>query len=154
LTQSLQEVLEAPQVYDGKAADVWSCAVHLYIMLVGWYPFTDPREPKNFSRTACNIKRARYAFPSGLQISDDCKELIRLMFVRNPAKRITIPEIKEHRWYRKNLSREMAVCPWSCCVFLRSQCSAALLAMGLLGSESCGRNTWNIAAIWYLPHKL
>lgn len=105
----VQEVLCAPQVYDGKAADVWSCAVHLYIMLVGWYPFTDPREPKNFSKTASNITRVRYAFPSGLQISDECKELIKRMFVRDPAKRITIPEIQAHPWYRKNLSREMAV---------------------------------------------
>lgn len=109
----VQEVLCAPQVYDGKAADVWSCAVHLYIMLVGWYPFTDPREPKNFSKTASNITRVRYAFPSGLQISDECKELIKRMFVRDPNKRITIPEIQAHPWYRKNLSREMAVraCP-------------------------------------------
>jgi hypothetical protein len=32
----MQEVLEAPQVYNGKAADVCSCAVHLYIMILGW----------------------------------------------------------------------------------------------------------------------
>ena len=105
----VQEVLQAPQRYDGKAADVWSCAVHLYIMLVGWYPFTDPREPKNFPKTASNILKGRFAFPRNLTVSAECQDLIKAMLQRDPQQRITIPQIKESPWFQTNLSRELAV---------------------------------------------
>lgn len=94
--------------YDGKMADVWSCGVTLYVMLVGAYPFEDPNDTKNFRKTIERIRAVRYKIPPHVHISSDCKHLLSQIFVANPARRITMQEIKNHIWYLKNLPRELS----------------------------------------------
>ncbi|CAN6466848.1 unnamed protein product [Victoria cruziana] len=100
------EVLARRQ-YDGKIADVWSCGVTLYVMLVGAYPFEDPEDPKNFRKTIGRILSAHYAVPNYVRISAECCHLLTRIFVANPEKRITIPEIKNHPWFLRNLPVEL-----------------------------------------------
>ncbi|XP_019422638.1 PREDICTED: serine/threonine-protein kinase SRK2E-like [Lupinus angustifolius] len=93
--------------YDGKLADVWSCGVTLYVMLVGAYPFEDPDEPKNFRKTIHRILNVQYSIPDYVHISPECHHLISRIFVADPAKRITIPEIRNHEWFLKNLPADL-----------------------------------------------
>ncbi|XP_027339668.1 serine/threonine-protein kinase SRK2A-like isoform X2 [Abrus precatorius] len=102
----------APEVlsrreYDGKLADVWSCGVTLYVMLVGAYPFEDQEDPKNFRKTINRIMAVQYKIPDYVHISQDCRHLLSRIFVANAARRITIKEIKSHPWFLKNLPREL-----------------------------------------------
>ncbi|KAG2572167.1 serine/threonine-protein kinase SAPK7-like [Panicum virgatum] len=102
----------APEVlsrreYDGKTADVWSCGVTLYVMLVGAYPFEDADDPKNFRKTIGRIMSIQYKIPEYVHVSQDCKELLSRIFIANSAKRITIREIRNHPWFLKNLPREL-----------------------------------------------
>ncbi|KAH9713064.1 serine/threonine-protein kinase SRK2A [Citrus sinensis] len=102
----------APEVlsrreYDGKLADVWSCGVTLYVMLVGAYPFEDQDDPKNFRKTIQKIMAVQYRIPDYVHISQECRHLLSRLFVANPSRRITLKEIKNHPWFLKNLPREL-----------------------------------------------
>ncbi|KAL0335247.1 UNVERIFIED_CONTAM: Serine/threonine-protein kinase SRK2A [Sesamum radiatum] len=102
----------APEVlsrreYDGKLADVWSCGVTLYVMLVGAYPFEDQEDPKNFRKTIQRIMAVQYRIPDYVHISQDCRHLLSRIFVATASRRISIKEIKSHPWFLKNLPREL-----------------------------------------------
>ncbi|KAK9076602.1 hypothetical protein SSX86_004938 [Deinandra increscens subsp. villosa] len=100
------EVLSRKE-YDGKIADVWSCGVTLYVMLVGAYPFEDPEDPRNFRKTIGRIVSVQYSIPDYVRVSVDCRHLLSHIFVANPSKRITITEIKKHPWFLKNMPKEL-----------------------------------------------
>ena len=70
--------------YDGRKADVWSCGVILYALLVGALPFDDD----NLKHLLEKIKKGSFQIPS--YVPPDCQDLIRSMVQIDPSKRITV----------------------------------------------------------------
>ncbi|KAF7134281.1 hypothetical protein RHSIM_Rhsim08G0151900 [Rhododendron simsii] len=93
------------KLYAGPEIDVWSCGVILYALLCGTLPFDDENIPNLFKK----IKGGVYTLPSHL--TPGARDLIPRMLVVDPMKRITIPEIRQHFWFKTRLPRYLAVQP-------------------------------------------
>lgn len=49
------------------------------------------------------ILQVEYEFPPHVKVSKECRDLLHRILVPDPAKRITVPEIQNHVWYKKDL---------------------------------------------------
>ncbi|KAK3276787.1 kinase super protein, variant 2 [Cymbomonas tetramitiformis] len=108
----------APEVllddqYGGNSADVWSLGVALFVMLAGRYPFQDPKAPSDIQKTVQRIANVEYTFPSDLDISAECREIIERIFVADPGERISIPELRKTPWCGNFVLKQCAII-WPC----------------------------------------
>ncbi|CAM8975874.1 unnamed protein product [Rhodiola kirilowii] len=93
------------KLYSGPEIDVWSCGVILYALLCGFLPFDDENIPNLFKK----IKGGIYTLPSHL--SPETRHLISKLLVVDPLKRMTIPQIRQHPWFKAFLPGYLAVPP-------------------------------------------
>ncbi|KDD76995.1 protein kinase [Helicosporidium sp. ATCC 50920] len=99
-------VMARGTTYDGKVADIWSCGVMLYVMLVGAYPFERPEDKhdtQKLQKMIQRILRVDYKWPTQGMPSPECQDLMSRILVADPAARITIKELQDHAWYMKDL---------------------------------------------------
>ena len=81
--------------YNGYKSDIWSCGIILYVMLCGFLPFDEENEQKLFEK----IIKGKFTLPNFL--SNEVKDLLKLILTTNPYKRIDINGIRKHEWYNK-----------------------------------------------------
>ncbi|KAF5927966.1 hypothetical protein HPG69_013796 [Diceros bicornis minor] len=92
------EVL-GPEKYD-KSCDMWSLGVIMYILLCGFPPFYSNTGQAISPGMKRRIRLGQYGFPNPewSEVSDDAKQLIRLLLKTDPTERLTITQFMNHPW--------------------------------------------------------
>lgn len=94
----------APEIINaaghGAEVDWWSFGILVHELVYGFTPFRGSHRDATFS----NILRKPLAFPDSPAVSEDCKDLIQALLVRDPTKRLGAKggadEIKRHNFFK------------------------------------------------------
>ncbi|XP_015184969.1 PREDICTED: myosin light chain kinase, smooth muscle-like [Polistes dominula] len=91
------EVVNFDQI--GFGTDMWSIGVICYVLLSGLSPFMGDTDIE----TMANVTIAKYDFDheAFTDISEDAKDFIRCLLIKDKEKRATASECREHRWLAK-----------------------------------------------------
>jgi serine/threonine protein kinase len=89
------EVITAEGSYD-KSVDMWSVGVITYVLLCGFSPFLSSTQTGLFEK----IIKCDYDFPDPewTNISEEAKDFIRHLLIKDPAQRYTAEQCLQHPW--------------------------------------------------------
>merc|ERR1711972_640163 len=100
----------APQVLAGKydhLSDLWSCGVIMYVMLCGYPPFFGETDGEVLSK----VRLGNFSFNAAdwKNISEDAKNLIRMLLKMNPRDRYTAEQSLNHEWIKNKAPKAQKV---------------------------------------------
>jgi len=81
--------------YDGYKIDIWSCGIILFAMICGYLPFEGKENEVLFHKILeCQVNLPNY-------LSEEAKDMLLKILVKDPDKRYSIEQIKNHPFYLK-----------------------------------------------------
>lgn len=95
------EIVER-QPYKGKPADIWALGVILYKMLTGLFPFKASSENELYK------KISKLQYNTSIINNKLGADLLKEIFVIDPAKRLTATDILNHKWFFDEKSTEIS----------------------------------------------
>ena len=88
----------ANEIGHSYAADIWSAGIVLYAMLNKHN--MPPFETGNVEMTMNKVRNEEVMIPKYL--SAECQSFLSVLFIKEDSKRITLRQLKSHKWYRTN----------------------------------------------------
>jgi calcium-dependent protein kinase len=100
----------APQVLAGKydqSADLWSCGVIMYVLLCGYPPFYGETDADVLTK----VRLGNFTFNAAdwKNVSEDAKNLIRMLLKMNPRDRYTAEQAMNHVWIKNKAPKASTV---------------------------------------------
>lgn len=91
------EIAQGASEFSGFKLDIWSSGITLYNFITGTYPF----EGETIFRLFENIAKGDFEVPRN-DVDQLLETLLRGMLASTPEDRLTLVQVREHDWSRKN----------------------------------------------------